>query len=76
MGSIQRGRCYIKLINHIFLIFKQSLYELRKQNVRPSIFYICNRIKQIRNIEYIIAKDASKLNFHYKKWDILKDSLN
>ena len=52
-----------KLVNHILLIFKRSLYEMRSRKVAPSIFYIMNQIKQIRNIEYQIAKKSDKLTF-------------
>ena len=48
-----------KLINHILLIFKRSLYEMRSRKVAPSIFYIINTIKQIRDIEYQIAKSLT-----------------
>ena len=60
-----------KLVNHILLIFKRSLYEMRSRKVAPSIFYIMNKIKQIRNIEYQIAKKSDKLTLHFNKWDLL-----
>ena len=39
-----------ELLNHILLIFKRSLYEMRSRKVAPSIFYIMNKIKQISSI--------------------------
>ena len=60
-----------KTVNHILLIFKRSLYEMRSRKVAPSIFYIMNKIKQIRDIEYQIAKKSDKLTLHFNKWDLL-----
>ena len=60
-----------KLVNHILLIFKRSLYEMRSRKVAPSIFYIINKIKQIRDIEYQIAKKSDKLTLHFDKWVLL-----
>ena len=41
-----KNRITVKLINHIILIFKRSLYEMRSCKVSPSIFYIVNRIRK------------------------------
>ena len=60
-----------KLVNHILLILKRSLYEMRSRKVAPSIFYIMNKIKQIRDIEYQITKKSDKLTLHFNKWDLL-----
>ena len=60
-----------ELLNHILLIFKRSLCEMRSRKVAPSIFYIMNKIKQIRDIEYQIAKKSDKLTLHFNKWDLL-----
>ena len=60
-----------KLVNHILLIFKRSLYEMRSRKVAPSIFCIINKIEQIRDIEYQIAKKSDKLTHHINKWDLL-----
>ena len=54
-----------KLVNHILLIFKRSLYEMRSRKVAPSIFYIMNKIKQVRDIAYQIAKTSDKLTLHF-----------
>ena len=65
-----------ELVNHILLIFKRSLYEMRSRKVAPSIFYIINKIKQIRDIEYHIVKKSDKLTLHFNKWDLLKQAVN
>ena len=57
------------LINHILLIFKQSLFEMKSRNKPPSEFYIINRIKKTMQIEYQIAKSSNKISSHFKKWD-------
>ena len=40
--------------------FKISIYEMHSRKVPPSIFYIINKIKQTRDIEYQIAKKSDK----------------
>ena len=45
-----------KLINHIILIFKRSLYEMRSSRILPSVFYVTRRVKQIMEIKYQIAQ--------------------
>ena len=60
-----------KLVNHILFIFKRSLYEMRSRKVSPPIFYVMNKIKQIRDLEYQIAKKSDKLTLHFNKWDLL-----
>ena len=60
-----------KVINHNMLIFKRSLFEMCSKKVAPSVFYIINKIKQIRDIEYQIAKKSDKLTLHFNKWDLL-----
>ena len=60
-----------KLVNDTLLIFKRSLYEMHSKKVVPSIFYIINKIKQIRDIKYQIAKKSDKLTLHFNKWDLL-----
>ena len=60
------NRIRVKLTNHIILIFKRSLYEMRSCKVSPLIFYIVNTKRNIMDIEYQIAKSTDKLSFHFK----------
>ena len=71
MPTISDNGTTTKLVNHILLIVKRSLYEMRSRKVAASIFYIMNKIKQIRDIEYQIAKKSEKLTLHFNKWDLL-----
>ena len=41
----------IKLINHILLTFKQSLYNCRDAPTPPNFFYVRERLKQIQETE-------------------------
>ena len=59
----------IKLINHILLTFKQSLYNRRDALTLPTFFYARERFKQAQKIEYKIAKDRNPLDLHFKKWE-------
>ena len=63
------NRRTVALINHIILIFKRSLYEMRSSRPCPSVFYIINRIKQFKEIECQIVQGYDKLSFHLKKWE-------
>ena len=42
----------IKLISHILLTFKQSLYSRRDALTPPNFFYVRERLKQVQKIEY------------------------
>ena len=64
------SRQTVTLINHIILIFKRSLYEMRSSRPCTSVFYIINRIKKI---EYKIAQVNDKLSFHLEKWEPLSN---
>ena len=64
-----------KLINHIILIFKRSLYEMRSSRTSPSVLYVARRVKQIMEIEYQIAQTNCKLSLHFDKWEPLVDTL-
>ena len=63
------------LINHLLLIFKRSVYEMRFTSTPPSVCYIKARVKHINKIKYIIAKDSCNLEFHFKKWEIISNLL-
>ena len=56
------------LTNHILLIFKRAIYELRLIMVKPSIYFIKQKLKSTYKIEAQIAEASSKLDSHYKKW--------
>ena len=71
--NTSESRQTVTLINHIILIFKRSLYEMRSSRPCPSVFYIINRIKQIKEIEYKIAQFNDKLSFHLEKWEPLSN---
>ena len=73
--NIPERRQTVTLINHIILIFKRSLYEMRSSRPCPSVFYVINRIKQIKEIEYKIAQVNDKLGFHLEKWEPLSNLL-
>ena len=64
-----------RLINHIILIFKRSLYEMRSSRTSPSVFYVAKRARQIMEIEYQIAQTNCKLSLHFDKWEPLTDIL-
>ena len=71
MSIISDNGATAKLVNHILLTFKRIPYEMRSRKVALSIFYIINKIKQIRDIEYQTAKTSDKLTLHFNKWELL-----
>ena len=64
------------LMNHLLLIFKKSVYEMLFRSTPPSVHYIKARVNQIKKIEYMIANDSYKLEFHFKKWEIISNLLD
>ena len=76
MPTAAENKLILNLINHIILIFKRSIFEMRYKQSTPSIFYVINRIKQTMSIEYHIAQSNNKLNVHFKKWETIKNALN
>ena len=46
---------------------------MRSSRRCPLVFYIINRIKQIKETEYQIAQVNDKLNFHLEKWEPLSN---
>ena len=45
---------------------------MRSCKVSQSIFYIVNRIRNVMDTEYQIAKSTDKqLSFHFKKWEAI-----
>ena len=64
------------LINHIILIFKKSLYEMRLRPIPSSVHNIMIRISQIKKIEFQIAYNNDKLDFHFKKWTPISDLID
>ena len=65
------NRRTVTLINHMILIFERVLYEMRSSRPYPSVFYIINRIKEIKEIKYQVAQVDDKLSFHLEKWEPL-----
>ena len=60
--------------NHILLIFKRAIYELRLSMVNPSIYFIKQKLKSTYKIEAQIAEVSSKLDSHYKKMEKMQIS--
>ena len=59
-----------KLIKHILISKEAYMKE------SPSVFYIVNRIRNIMDKEYQIAKSTDKLSCHFKKWEAIKCIVN
>ena len=66
---------YSILANHLLLIFKKSLYVGRERNILPSFYYIRAKIAQTEKTELLLAKENEKCDFHFMKWDTIKDLL-
>ena len=66
-----RSKDHWKLINHLILIAKQTIYHARVKNILPSFENFKSRVLSIAKIESTIAKSRGKLGIHYQKWDKL-----
>ena len=42
----------------------------------PLVHYIKIRIVKTRKMEFLISKGSNKLDFHFKKWDIISNLLD
>ena len=60
-----------KMVNHILLILREVYMKCIQGKLPHQFFYTMNKIKQIRDIEYRIAKKSDKLTLHFNKWDLL-----
>ena len=63
------------LVNHLLLIFKRSVYEMRFRSTPPSVHYIKARVNQLKKNECMIANDSYKLALHFKKCEIISNLL-
>ena len=62
-----------KLINHIILIAKETIYKCRNKNLKPSFTLFLSRLRHIHEIEKTIAqgKGASETEQFICKWEKL-----
>jgi hypothetical protein len=56
-------------INQIMLIAKRYIYKCRCDQSKFSFIALKNMIKDTIKLEYFCAQRASKLEFHFQKWD-------
>ena len=61
------------LINHLMLIFKKAMYGMRTSTFPPSIYVLKMRVAKTMKIEYAVAQESNKLDYHLKKWEPLKE---
>ena len=54
----------IKLINHILLTSKHSLYNRRDAPIPPNFFYVREILNLLQKIEYKIAEDRNTLGLY------------
>ena len=64
------------LINHILLLAKYYIYCRKCHNSVPSITGFIARARRVFDIELDIAREKSKLLFHFQKWKKLPNALN
>ena len=64
------------LINHLMLIFKKTLYDMRTSTFSPSIYVLKKRAAKTMKLEYAVVQESNKLNYHWKKWELVKKLLD
>ena len=70
-----KERPHRTLLNHIIIIAKQVIYYNRRRKTKPLLCHLITKLKFIEHVEYFIAKRKSRLVFHQRKWQILKEAL-
>ena len=60
------------LMNHLMLIFKKTLYDMRTSTFPTSIYVLKKRAAKTMKMEYAVSQESKKLNYHWKKWEGLK----
>ena len=58
--------------NHILIIGKQVIYSSRLRKSKPLFSQFIVKLKYIEHIEHYIAKGRDRINFHEKKWKIIR----
>ena len=56
------------LLNHIIIICKQVIFQCRSLDIKPSLTLLKARLKNIFQVELLIAKNNKTLETHNKKW--------
>ena len=59
-------------LNHILIIGKQVIYSSRLRKSKPLFSQFIVKLKYIEHIEHYIAKRRDRINFHEKKWKIIR----
>ena len=49
---------------------------MRTSTLPPTIYVLKKRVAKTMNIEYAVAQELNKLNYHWKKWEPLKKLLD
>ena len=62
---------HFKLINHVVLIGKQTIYTCRAKNVKPNLNIFFAKLRNTLMIELNIVQGREALESFYFKWDKL-----
>ena len=49
---------------------------MRTSTFPPSIYVLRKRVAKTMKIEYAVAQESNKLNYHWKRWEPLKELLD
>ena len=60
------------MLNHILLLFKKFIYDKKKYPARIHFLSFMHYIKEVKKIEQKIAHRKGKLEFHFKKWNLIQ----
>jgi hypothetical protein len=64
-----------KIINHIILEAKRYIFRCKQNEQLPSLQGYVKCLKRTFHLEYIIARERSKLDTHNRKWKSLEKVL-
>ena len=69
MLGITGNRDDCKLVNHLLILRRQTIFYCRQQKLSPKFTLFQLRVQRIIEIEKIIATKRDKLSIHLSKWE-------
>ena len=69
MLGIFEKRSDFKVINHLLILAKQTIFHCRQKKLTPNIMLFLTRLKHVIEIEKTIAANKNKTLVHLEKWN-------
>ena len=69
MLRIFEKRSDFKVINHLLILAKQTIFHCRQKKLTPNIMLFLTRLKHVIEIEKTIDANENKTLVHLEKWN-------